>query len=157
MIVVADTGPLNYLILLGHIEVLHILYGEVVIPPAVQDELLDPSAPEPVRSWISSPPPWLEIRTPGRIDPRLSRALDEGELEAITLAQQGTGEVLLAIDERRGRSEAQKAGLKIIGTLGILEEAHRRGLLNLREAVEKLRQTSFSATDALFQEFLDRS
>jgi len=48
MIVVADTGPLNYLILLGHIEVLHILYGEVVIPPAVQDELLDPSAPEPV-------------------------------------------------------------------------------------------------------------
>jgi len=64
MIVVADTGPLNYLILLGHIEVLHILYGEVVIPPAVQDELLDPSAPEPVRSWISSPPHWLEIRTP---------------------------------------------------------------------------------------------
>jgi len=91
MIVVADTGPLNYLILLGHIEVLHILYGEVVIPPAVQDELLDPSAPEPVRSWISSPPPWLEIRTPGRIDPRLSRALDEANSKPLPSPNKAPG------------------------------------------------------------------
>jgi predicted nucleic acid-binding protein len=42
MIVVADTAPLNYLILIGHVDVLEALYGEVVIPPAVQDEMLDP-------------------------------------------------------------------------------------------------------------------
>ncbi len=42
MIVVADTAPLNYLILIGHVDILESLYGEVVIPPAVQDEMLDP-------------------------------------------------------------------------------------------------------------------
>ena len=87
MIVVADTGPLNYLILIGHIDILEALYGEVVIPPAVRDEMLDRSAPGAVRSWINNPPRWLEVRTPGRIDTRLDQTLDDGELEAITLAQ----------------------------------------------------------------------
>ena len=48
MIVVADTSPLNYLILIGHIDVLEAIYGEVVIPPAVQDEM-----PRPVYSLDS--------------------------------------------------------------------------------------------------------
>jgi len=49
MIVVADTGPLHYLILLEHAELLHGLYGEVVVPDAVATELSSPSAPTAVR------------------------------------------------------------------------------------------------------------
>jgi predicted nucleic acid-binding protein len=155
MIVVADTGPLNYLILIGHIDILEVLYGEVVIPPAVQDEMLDRSAPAVVRSWINNPPRWLEVRTPGHIDTRLDQALDDGELEAITLAQNSGHDTLLLIDELPGRQEAVRMGLQIIGTLGVLLEAHKRSLLDLRVAIDRLRLTTFKASDSLLQKFID--
>jgi predicted nucleic acid-binding protein len=60
-LIVADTGPLNYLLLIGHIEILPILFDKVIVPPAVSRELLDPNTPLPVRSWISDPPAWVEI------------------------------------------------------------------------------------------------
>jgi predicted nucleic acid-binding protein len=155
MIVVADTGPLNYLILIGHIDILEALYGEVVIPPAVQDEMLDRSAPGAVRSWIDNPPRWLEVRTPGRIDTRLDQTLDDGELEAITLAQNSGHDTLLLIDELPGRQEAVRMGLQIIGTLGVLLEAHKRNLLDLHVAIDRLRLTTFKASDSLLQKFID--
>ena len=56
MIVVADTSPLNYLVLLGHIEILAKIYAEVLIPQTVLDELQDSEAPAEVRAWASTPP-----------------------------------------------------------------------------------------------------
>jgi predicted nucleic acid-binding protein len=50
MIVVADTSPLNYLVLLGHIEILEKIYAEVVVPQTVLDELQDSEAPAEVRA-----------------------------------------------------------------------------------------------------------
>src|ERR1700730_7310996 len=61
MIVVADAGPLHYLILLDHAELLHRFYGQVVVPDAVAIELPSPSAPNPVRDWMALPPPWLRV------------------------------------------------------------------------------------------------
>lgn len=61
MIVVADTGPLHYLILIDHAELLHRLYGEVVIPDAVATELASRSAPSAARNWLSHPPTWLSV------------------------------------------------------------------------------------------------
>jgi predicted nucleic acid-binding protein len=51
MIIVADTSPINYLVLIKEIEVLPRLYGKIVIPEAVREELLRPAAPEIVRIW----------------------------------------------------------------------------------------------------------
>jgi predicted nucleic acid-binding protein len=62
MIVVADTGPLNYLILSGQIALAHELYGALLIPKAVQSELLDPRAPLKVREWASALPVWAKVR-----------------------------------------------------------------------------------------------
>jgi predicted nucleic acid-binding protein len=56
MIVVADTSPINYLVLIEEIDVLTKMYGAVVIPRMVREELLRPSGPEIVRAWISQPP-----------------------------------------------------------------------------------------------------
>jgi len=50
MIVIADTSPLNYFILLSHVEALRSLYGRVIIPQAVADELNSPKSPKPVRA-----------------------------------------------------------------------------------------------------------
>jgi predicted nucleic acid-binding protein len=155
MIVVADTSPLNYLILIGHIDVLEAIYGEVVIPPAVQDEMLDPLAPPSVRSWIKNPPHWLEVRTPAHINIPLDPDLDAGEREAIALAHNSGQNGILLIDERVGRKEATRLGLKVTGTLGVLEEADKRGLLHIREAIELLRATSFKVADSVLKQFVD--
>src|SRR5207253_8130401 len=62
MIVIADTSPLHYLILLERAEVLQHLYGRVIIPEAVVRELQAQKTPAVVRRWITSPPEWLQIR-----------------------------------------------------------------------------------------------
>jgi len=62
MIVVADTSPINYLVLIREIEILPRLYGKVVIPQTVREELLRPIAPEIVRTWTAQAPAWLEAR-----------------------------------------------------------------------------------------------
>lgn len=56
-IVVADTGPINYLILIGYIDVLPALFEKIMLPSVVRDELTQPNAPLPVRSWIAAPRP----------------------------------------------------------------------------------------------------
>jgi len=56
MIVIADTGPINYLVLIGEIDVLPALYNLVLIPPSVHQELGHKRAPEAVRLWIVRPP-----------------------------------------------------------------------------------------------------
>jgi predicted nucleic acid-binding protein len=55
MIIIADTGPINYLISIGHINVLPKLYSTVLIPSVVRDGLRDPGVPDPVRR-----PPFLD-------------------------------------------------------------------------------------------------
>src|SRR5947207_8964176 len=104
MIVIADTGPVNYLILIGEIEVLPALYGRILIPSSVWEELKEPRAPTAVRSWITRPPAWLETRTPVQApDAALAAAsLDAGERDAILLAEE-LGAAQLIIDELQGR------------------------------------------------------
>ena len=67
MAVVADTGPLNYLILIEAVEVLPRLFSSILIPAIVGDELSHPKTPAPVRSWIGHPPAWLNIEGPGAL------------------------------------------------------------------------------------------
>lgn len=62
MIVVADSGPLHYLILLQHIELLRRFYGQVLVPEPVASELSTAGAPAMVREWITEPPIWVEVR-----------------------------------------------------------------------------------------------
>ena len=64
MLVVADTSPLNYLVIIHHETLLPALYTRVVIPPAVYRELLRSETPEVVRQWLAHPPAWLTIQPP---------------------------------------------------------------------------------------------
>src|SRR5438132_12828531 len=104
-VVIADTSPLNYLILIDAIDLLPRLYGSIVIPVEVLNELFDTGAPRRVSEWALKLPEWVEVRpTPSTNDPALSH-LDQGERCAIVLAQ-SEAEVLLLIDEAAGRLEA---------------------------------------------------
>jgi predicted nucleic acid-binding protein len=144
MLVVADTSPLNYLIWIDSVEILQQLYGTVLIPLEVRDELLAADAPAVVRSWANNLPDWIEVCAADptlRDDPRW-QFLDLGERAAIALAIARAPSILL-IDERRGTEVAHSQGLPVTGTLGILDEASRRRLISLPEVVERLKRTSF--------------
>lgn len=163
MAALSDTSPLSYLILIGEVEVLSALYGEILIPPAVEKELRSPEGPGPPRKWVQKAPAWLQVEQPPREAPEgLSpeteerlRSLDRGERQAIQLAE-ATGSGLLIIDERDGRKVAKEAGLRITGTLGVLDEAASDGLVDAREVAEQLRETSFRASSELYQWLVDR-
>lgn len=63
MIVVSDTSPIYYLILIGQIELLPRLYGEVLISQFVRDELANERSPDQVLQWIAQPPEWFKIQS----------------------------------------------------------------------------------------------
>ncbi|HEX8137560.1 MAG TPA: DUF3368 domain-containing protein [Pyrinomonadaceae bacterium] len=151
MIVVSDTSPLNYLILIGQAEVLERLYGRVLVPQAVWSELQSGGAPVPVQEWVANLPGWVEISEV----PDSTLKLDPGEQEAITLAERLKADLVL-LDERRGREMVRMRGLAVIGTLGVLEAAAAQGLLDLPVAMEQLQKTSFRVSAVVIEEMLAR-
>jgi predicted nucleic acid-binding protein len=153
LIVVSDTSPLNYLILLRQQELLPNLFGRVFIPPAVADELAHLRAPESVRNWIARPPNWVEIKGPCSTDPTIG--LGAGERQAICLAAEMNADLLLA-DDKSARRLARQKGLAVTGTLGVLELAATRRLIELRPTIAALRRTGYQITDALVNEVLTR-
>jgi predicted nucleic acid-binding protein len=154
MIVVADTSPIDYFILIEEIEILAKMYGKVVIPRAVREELLSPSAPELVRNWTNRPPAWLEVRTPVNAPDDSLAALDPGERDAILLAGE-LGADQLIVDDRQGRIEAEKRGIAVLGTLGVMREAANVGLLDLRIALKRLGTTTFYISPDVLSRLLE--
>ena len=151
--VVSNTSPLNYLILIEVIDVLPQLYERVIIPPSVYQELRAPETPEVVRSWIEGHSDWLEISSEtGSVGLELA-SLHAGEREAISLALHLQAEALI-IDERQGRNEAERRGLKVIGTIGVLVSAHERGFLDIHDSISRLRQTTFHVSPKLLASVL---
>jgi predicted nucleic acid-binding protein len=158
MIVIADTGPINYLVSIGHIDILPKLYSTVLIPSAVRDELQDAGAPDLVQRWIESPPAWLETRqTTFLPDAEFLRVrIGRGEREAILLALE-TGADDVIVDDQLGRREAERRNLHTVGTLGVLLAASKEGFLDLREALARLAATNFYITQELIARLLDEA
>jgi predicted nucleic acid-binding protein len=154
MIVVSDTTPLNYLVLINAVDLLPRLFAEVYAPSAVLRELAHVKAPDVVRQFAGSPPEWLRVADPASRLPSTAQ-LDDAEADAISLAKErGIRDVL--IDEYRGRKVAVAEGLVPLPTLAVIEQAARHGLLDLRSALEALQRTSYRARPELIQAALDR-
>ena len=151
-VVVADTSPINYLVLIGEIGILPRLYNHILIPEEVFFELMDAGAPLEVRDWTTRHPIWLEIRKSPLPDTSLMD-LDAGERSAIALAELET-QVLLLIDESAGRLEASRRGIPNTGTLGVLRAAAIDGLVNLPSALGRLLATNFRVSKALVADLL---
>jgi predicted nucleic acid-binding protein len=135
--------------LIGRVDLLRQLYGRIHVPPAVLEELRHPLAPRPVQDWSSNAPVWVEV-----LHPKSSlslRHLDLGESEAIALAEEIHADVVL-MDDQAGRREAARRGLRVAGTLSILDEAEQAGLVNFDEAVAELQKTSFRISRAALAE-----
>jgi predicted nucleic acid-binding protein len=152
-LVIADTGPVHYLILIGHINLLPRLFERVILPGVVLTELSHELAPVPVQRWARAAPAWLEVaESPATT---LSAGIHKGEAAAIALASQLRADLLL-MDDRKGVIAAERQGLNVTGTLGVLDLAAERGLIDFAETVTALKLTSFRMPLALLGELLDK-
>jgi uncharacterized protein len=134
-VVVADASPLIALHQIGMLDLLRSEFGEVVVPPAVVREIR-PSVPSL---------PWITERPLGQpLASRVLRAsLGPGESEALSLAVE-LHAVRFVVDERAARRIAEGLGLSVIGTLGILLAAKRKGSLErVRPSIEALISRGF--------------
>lgn len=158
LIIVSDTSLLSGLGIVGYLSLLQQLYEHVLIPPAVADELARGGEDDDRITRVLSLD-WIEVRQPTNLQLiamlESDSHLDRGEAEAIVLALELGADELL-IDERLGRREASQRGLSIIGLLGILLVAKRRGLIvAIRSVIDDLiAQAGFRVSGQLYAEVL---
>lgn len=140
-VVVSDTSPIPALAHLQCVKLLEDLYREVLVPPAVVQELIYPRPLLP--SVDVTRFPFVKVHMPNdqsRVH-QLLQSLDLGESEALVLALEVQAAAIL-VDEKLGRRLASKWGLRPVGTLGVLLEAKRAGLLPLiKLLIDQLQQT----------------
>ena len=112
MAVIADTSPLNYLILIEAEEVLARLYQSVLVPDPVWQELQHPHTPQIVAEWAAHIPSWIEVVSSKSFPIELElRDLDPGESSAIALAKAHQPQALLLMDDWKGRQQAECRGI----------------------------------------------
>ncbi len=144
---VVDTSVLIALSNIGRLGLLRELFSKVLVPKAVVEEY-----GEPLPSWIGV----LEVKHKHLVQV-LHEYLHGGEAEAIALAVELQGAVI-ALDDKKARRTARRLGLKVIGTLGILILAKKKGhISDLREEIEKLLHTSFQLSQDIIQKALKKA
>jgi predicted nucleic acid-binding protein len=153
-VVVSDTSPIHYLVLIGEVNLLAALYERIIIPSSVAAELTRFRTPEAVRQWINQPPSWLEVIVPSsQSNLGTLGHLDLGERDALLLALEAKADLVL-MDDREGVEEARQLGLTVTGTLGVLDQAASENLLDLPTALDRLSATNFRVAPALLSRLL---
>ena len=152
MIVIADASPLITLATCNSLEILNVLFSDVVVSNIVFSEVSRPSKPFS-KNLIS----FLENRIePVSIDNSRfkTKSLDAGEISSFELYEKLSADLLL-IDERKGRKIAKENHFNIIGSLGVLIQAKRKGLIpQLKPKIEILRSSRIHFNDSLLDEAL---
>lgn len=155
MIIVSDTTPISELAKVDHLDLLPKLFGKVVIPQGVFDEL---QVGEHPAAQLVQNLSWLEVVTVDNQqlvrELQQSFKLDLGESEAIALAEEISASQLL-IDERAARKVAMARKLPLIGTVGILLLAKRRGLLDsVKDVLDEMKAQGMRISDRLYVQVL---
>jgi len=153
MIVVSGTSAISNLAQIGQLDILRQLFGDVTIPPAVLIEL---SRVEEQTQLIEETS-WISVVGPSNdsLVLHLLNQLDLGESQAIVLANELSAAYLI-MNEYKGRKIAEERSIKVIGILGILTLAKRKGLLNsVGEYMRALSCIGFRLSDELIERVLE--
>jgi predicted nucleic acid-binding protein len=157
MIVVSDTTPIHYLVLIERETILPSLFDSVIIPDAVRLEMLHPNAPDKVREWVYDIPSWIQFSSPTDVASAMIRGLGQGETAAIALAIEKRADAVL-MDDKKAVREARKNNLTVLTTFALLEIAAIKGLLDLEQTLDELSKTTFRMPpDEVVQEYLRRN
>jgi predicted nucleic acid-binding protein len=141
-VVVADTGPPHYLVLIGEAHILPQLFGAVAVPEMVRNELQHPRTRKPIRDWVATAPPWLKAFPTPELAILPLPKLGDGERAAIALARTIHADLIL-MDDRAATAFALQQGFAVTGTLGVLVRAARHDLIDLGDALTRLKATNF--------------
>lgn len=136
MIIISDTSVISGLLQAKHLYLLRKLYGSIIIPKCVFNELQNLGSSFHRELAVD----WIDVKdvTNSSLLHELTEVLDRGEAEAVVLAIELRADFLL-IDEKMGRAVASRMGLKITGILGTLIEAKKQGyLISIRPIIEVL-------------------
>ena len=159
MTVISDTTPIISLIKINRLDLLKKLFGEILIPEAVYRELTTnvtfKNEADIVKNSDFLKTSSVQNRKALEIL-QASSGLDDGESEAIILADELNSDALI-IDERKGRKVAQKLGIRITGTVGVLLQAHNENMITtdeIKQYLEQLRNSNIRLSDSLIQETL---
>jgi predicted nucleic acid-binding protein len=131
---------------------LRALFGEIVIPETVREEILGHGVwpgMESLQEAIKAG--WLIVRADGDEIPEIPQ-LDEGEAACIRLALRHDGLSLILMDERAGRAVAGEYGIQVAGTAAVIGQAKQRGLIPSARAVfEELLRGDFRLSREVIQ------
>jgi hypothetical protein len=159
VVIVSNTSPISNLAKVGQLDLMQKLYGQILIPTAVHEELLDERAGEIVISEVRSAT-WLVIHSVQNrhLVDELRTRVNIGEAEAIALAVE-IGATRLLIDERLGRQAAKESGLKVTGVLGMLLLAKRQNLISVVKPIveELIGQANFRISSQLYLDILNEA
>ena len=151
-LVVVNTTPIIALSLVGELGLLRSLYDEVVVPSAVETEVLA-GGRDGIGSSELTEASWLRVASlqdSRRAD--LLADLDRGEAEV--LAQELNADLVI-IDERLARLHAKRLGLTLTGTLGVLLRAKQLGHVKaVAPLIDRLRQGGIHLSDVVVAEVL---
>jgi predicted nucleic acid-binding protein len=136
MIVVSDTTPLISLLKIDRLDLLEKLFGQVLIPKTVFNELTDDVRFKEEAEQIKSSE-YIKIKSVVNHESvgilKKNTGLDQGESEAIILTDEVRADILL-MDEAKGRVISMQRGIKIMGTIGILIAAYENDIITANEA-----------------------
>jgi len=156
MIVVSDSGPLISLMKAAQLDLLHSLYGEVLIPEAVYSELTTNERYSEEAEEIKSSP-FIRVVSVGErkaVDIlRRATGLDLGESEAIVYADDNKADILL-MEEDAGRKVAKSMGIRVRGSIGILLLGFDKKILSAQDvehAIDKMKKSNRRISEKLYQ------
>ncbi|MFA6413714.1 MAG: DUF3368 domain-containing protein [Syntrophales bacterium] len=141
--IICNTSPLQYLHQLNQLQIMPSLAGSIIIPQAVVDEIAAGIA------WGIDLPDlqklnWVDIQSPlSRTAVPLVTHLGSGETEVIMLALESSDTTVI-LDDALARKTAELLGIRMTGTLGLLLDAKRIGLIDkLTPVIEQLQALNF--------------
>jgi predicted nucleic acid-binding protein len=156
MSVVSNASPLINLARIGQLRLLHEVYGEIVIPEAVRNEVVREGTGQPGAAELEQAN-WVEMQPVSNrlLVQALRQDLDAGEAEAIVLALELKADLLL-MDERLGRQVARHLGVAVTGLIGLCLEAKHKGIiLAVKPLLNTLRdQAGFHIRQSLYEQVL---
>jgi predicted nucleic acid-binding protein len=157
--VVCNTSPITNLAAIAQLDLLYQLYGEILIPQAVYDELTALQNPVPGTVEVQTLS-WIRVQRVVNQSQvaEFRRTVDAGEAEALALALEVSAERVL-IDDAAGRAIALELGLTITGVLGVLLMAKQRQLIAaVRPLMDALiAQAGFWVSEELYQRVLHQA
>lgn len=153
MAAISDSSPLILYARIGRLDLLHDVFGEMLIPRAVWDEVVTQGGGR--QGAAIGVPRWIGVHNVQR--GALSRGgLDPGEAEAIALALEFGRTLPLILDDKKGRRIAKRVGLPVIGSAGVLLLAKERRLISeTRPLLDQLADSGLYLNNAVAASLLD--